>query len=71
MREVYCFGESRGFVLGEYGMLGVLGLIVVAMGVVAFKMRTEEEEEDSSVVVLKQRMTELYELEKKPVPVEE
>ena len=71
MREVYCFGESRGFVLGEYGMLGVLGLIVVAMGVVAFKMRTEQEEEDSSVVVLKQRMTELYELEKKPVPVEE
>ena len=52
-------------------MLGVLGLVVVAMGVLAFKMRTEEEEEDSSVVVLKQRMTELYELEKKPVPAEE
>ena len=35
VRKVYCFGESRGFIVGQYGMLGVEVIVFIVLAVLA------------------------------------
>ena len=42
VRKVYCFGESRGFVVGQYGMLGVEVIFFIVLAVLAYLVTRSE-----------------------------